>query len=214
MKSARLMAFVILCLFCFAWADPITIGEPVTSQNCIPLGGCYGGSNYQQIYSSSAFPTALSIGTIDFFQTRMVGGTLSSGTFAFYLSSTSTAVTGLDLSSFDNNLGSDNQLFGVFTLTGGPAPSVLSFSGTPFSYDPTLGNLLLDIRVTGYSGSLNPSYYDASHNPSYSRMWEIGAGSVGYGLVTRYSTTSVPEPSTLLLLSGGLGLVAVLRKRC
>jgi len=125
--------------------------------NAFPFGGSIteNPTRYQQVYSGTAFSGPISIGTIQFF--RELAGDLVSGTFTLGLSTTSVAVDALDTVNFDNNLGPDSQFFGSQVLPGGPAPSVLSFTGAAFYYDPTLGNLLLDIQISGFSHTGAPT---------------------------------------------------------
>jgi hypothetical protein len=52
-------------------------------------------------------------------------------------------VNSLSNVNFNSNLGANNAAFASMALSG-TAPSVLSFTGGPFNYDPSQGNLLLD----------------------------------------------------------------------
>src|SRR5271166_1429675 len=81
-------------------ADIIVLGTPAASANCDPFG-CptfFGLGTYQQVYSNSAFPGAMTINDLGFYQSQILhnGGTLAGGTFALSLSYTSAAPGGLD----------------------------------------------------------------------------------------------------------------------
>lgn len=190
------------------------IGLPSSGSNAFPFGGSISAdpTRYQQVYSSTAFSGPIDIGTVQFFR-ETVGGDLASGTFTLSFSTTAVAVDALDTVNFDSNLGLDNQLFVSQVLTGGPAPSVLSFTGTAFHYDPTLGNLLLDIQVSGFSHSGVWAGF-AAHNGDagglFSRAHDFDSGFEGYGLVT--DVIPVPAPGAILLGGIGVGLVGWLRR--
>ena len=193
----------------------VTIGLPASDPNCFPFGGCGEGTRYQQVYSASEFSGAITIGIINFFSVEPTGS-LPSGTFSFSLSTSANPVDALDTVLFDNNVGSDNQLFGVFDLTGQATPSILKFAGTPFVYDPTLGDLLLDMHISGISGG-GASFLARNDDAGglFSRVHDFGGGFTGTGLVTEFlppevpsgddkGPTPIPEPHTLLLVGGGL----------
>jgi len=135
-----------------------------------------------------------------FFKTLSLGGDLNNGTYSLYLSTTSKAVNGLDLINFDNNLGGDNQLFTTQILAGGPAPGTLSFTGSSFTYDPSLGNLLLDIQIAGISHIGLVTGYDAMIDSGglFSRAHDFDSGFENRGLVTEFR--SIPDAPTLFLL--------------
>jgi hypothetical protein len=221
MKSRILllvMAIVVSALLGPAQAG-IIIGSPSSGDNAFPFGGSWSPnpSRYQQVYSGAAFTGSIDIGTIRFFRSSG-GGDLASGTFVMSLSTTSQAVNGLDLVNFDNNLGLDNQLFSTQVLAGGPAPSGLAFMGDAFHYDPTQGNLLLDIQISGFShsGLSNWSSFEARDGDAgglFSRAHDFGSGFNDYGLVTEFEAVPVPAPSAFVLSSVGFGLIRCMRKR-
>ncbi|MCP4962203.1 MAG: hypothetical protein GY925_23410 [Actinomycetia bacterium] len=179
-------------------AQALTIGLPASDTNRYPFSGCIFGqacNHYQQVYDQDEFPGPITITGISF-----QGGTgvLASGTYSLSLSTTQAPVDALDTTDFGSNLGADNSVFSVRVLTGGLAPSVLSFFGTPFHYDPSDGNLLLDIAVTGFvEGTATYLAHNGSAAGVFSRAHNFGTfGYEGYGLVT----TFVPEPDVPLLL--------------
>ena len=89
-----------------------------------------------------------------------------------------------------------------------------SFTGNTFSYDPTLGNLLLDIKITDFShsGFTKVALYDARNVNAggiFSRAHNFNAPNSGvfdgYGLITKFDP--IPEPSSILLL--GFGVIGI-----
>ena len=95
-------------------------------------------------------------------------------------------------------------------LAGGAAPAVLSFPGTTFNYDPTQGNLLVDIQISGIGHSGTPAAYDA-HNDNaggiYSRAHNFDGGFEDYGLKTEF-VVPLPVAAWLALpILAGLGVI-------
>ena len=117
----------------------------------MPFGNA-GASRYQQAYDSSQFTGPVTITGINFFAATLASNLARSytgGTYTLSLSTTPLSVNTInEVSNFDANLGIDNQLFAVATLTGTTDP-VLSFTGAAFDYDPTLGDLLLGVGLCG-----------------------------------------------------------------
>lgn len=189
--------------------------------NGFPFGGPYYGNvggDYQEAYASSDFSGPTLISSIDFFLATDFTGDLYSGTYTLSLSEISTNIGSLSSSNLASNIGSDNTVFETVTLSGS-APNELTFSGTPFLYVPSAGNLLLDISVSGGSGGKGVAFEDNEGvGTAVARYQNFGSGNgLGYGLVTEFdspsSITAAPEPGMLSLLCCGLAGIFVRRLR-
>ena len=217
------MLFSVLCLGWTATAGAsVIIGTPADFPgNCAPFGCVLGDSTrYQQVYNSSSFAVPINITGITFFHTVSNDtGVLNGGTYTVRLSTTSKAVNGLDLVTYDNNLGADNTQ--VFS---GSLPGTVAFGGSftlpssGFLYDPSMGNLLMDILITGASRTAPNVFMDARNGTAgtlFSRATNVvGFGFDSFGLVTQFETeAAVPEPSTAGLLLSGLAAAWALRRR-
>jgi hypothetical protein len=211
-----------------------TIGQPALDYtgSCDPFG-CpqfFGLGTYEQVYSSAAFPGAVTIQALSFFDTVIHnGGQPAGGTFTLDFGYTSMMPDNLSLNSASSNLASANQVFFTGSL---PALSrgVLAFTGTPFSYNPDNGNLLLTVTVSNPSDKYIYLELDEAANVDQTTNAYFGtygghaySGGNDYGgLVTKFTYTtdsnpgSVPEPGTLYSVFGGIlvsGSVATLRRR-
>jgi hypothetical protein len=205
MKKILFSAAVLMWL-ANTWADSTVIGQ-VDSQNQFPFGGAAPsnpGTRYQQAYAAAAFTGigAMSISGIDFLHGF---GFLRPGTYQLSFSTITAGINTLSSTDFNSNLGPDNTLFRTVTLSGATDPT-LTFTGIPYIYNPANGNLLLDIIVS--NGGLNPgAHFDsATNSPAFSRYHNFGTGTIGWGLVTQFDYTPVPEPSSPVLI----GLVVVM----
>ena len=191
---------------------------------------------YQQVYDSSQFSSlgGPKLITEIIFRPDAQSGQAFSSTLSSIqidLSTTSAAPGGLS-NTFANNVGADDKVvYGLGSLSlssafTGPANGPKDFDivinlTTPFLYDPSKGNLLMDVRNFG-GGST--TQFDAVQNSSVTdRVWNTNvnsgtATSSGlYELVTEFAYTSsaVPEPATLVPAISGVLFVlgCVLRRR-
>ena len=215
MKQIRRVLFFLSCVSVSAlFGTSLTLGTN-TGGNSFPFGG--NGTRYQEAYASSYFPGPIAITAISFFGG---GGNLYAGTYQVSLSTITTSVNSLSNTNFNSNLGANNTMFATVALSG-TAPATLTFTGGPFNYDPSQGNLLVDIQIINpVSGSGSTGYQDGNGvGPAgIARYQNFGAGTTGYGMVTRFDygpVIVVPTIPTLsqwgmLLLAGLLAAAGTL----
>jgi hypothetical protein len=221
-KRALMATIALLSIASHATAD-VMVGTPTADpafQDCIAFG-C--GVHAQFIFDSSYFSGPISITELQFFNSDQdpTGDNFEPGTYTFRLSTSANDFSTPD-AVFANNLGPDVQLFATVVIGSNAIPPVFSFAGTPFTYDPANGDLLLEIDKTGTNNSFSGfTDYNADQGFKVSRVWSFDNGPTGnvdinFGPVTNFTTTAVspspvPEPMTLTLT--GLGLAGIAARR-
>jgi len=149
-----------------AFADTVVIPNAQTSveggeSNTLPFGRTLFSNDpyrYQQVYNASGFGEQAAPITIDEIRFRpdsnnFFATTMTVGSIEVRLSTTQAAADGLDNDIFDNNIGSNPTLvysgglvWPIPTVTAAPRPFELAIPlATSFEYDPSGGNLLLEI---------------------------------------------------------------------
>jgi len=220
----RLGVMVVIFLLTCGLASADTTVGATSGGNCYPFlcndSGVSTGQtiDYQQVYSSSAFGATQTINALSFYFNPNFGGTSNvlSGTYDIYLSTTGAAVNGLS-SDPTTNRGGDYTLVDVFSGLVDSNPSFTINLTSPFSYDPTSGNLLLEVIASDQpnfqNGSGNGYLAADSTGTTTSRAWSYGASTIlnpdSNGLVTTFSTPPIAtaEPGSITLL--GIGFLTL-----
>jgi hypothetical protein len=194
-------------------ADPLGNAIPFTNYHFFPA------NRYQQLYAASRFAGPVWIDAIRFENGSSVRQgdptAVGAGTYLVRLGLTDRAENAL-ATDFDANPSGPLATF----LAGDVAAGSLRLAGTPFRFDPALGNLLLDVTVLSQVdfSSLGLDFSrDAADGTS--RVFNTFPAPFApttvrqdaFGLLTTFETRSaaVPEPATLALLAAGLGVLAL-----
>lgn len=210
-----------------------------SGNNSYPFNSGFPSQRYQQVYGNSAFSSLTGpvlITQIAFRPDGNFGSAFSNVTLPnvqIDLSTTNAVVDNLS-TTFANNVGANDAVVfsGPLTLSSadtGPAGGPMAFDIvinllTAFFYDPSAGNLLMDVR--NFSGGSGVSQLDAEASGSdamsrvYTESQGVNAASVNpgendtVGLVTQFTVTPVPEPGMSALVGMALvGAMGAVRRR-
>lgn len=199
-------------------ASEVTFGDPASATytgDCTP--GCT--PTIQTVYSRDAFPGTVQIDSLSLW----LQGYGDLAPLTITLSTTNKSWDGLS-TTFAENAGPDAALFfsGVAPVVDGVLKT--TFVGTPFVYDPSLGNLLVEIKSDS-SYILNSAYTSWASSVQAERMFTFTPGKLtadydepsGYVFVTTFGVSDVvggvPEPTTWALMIGGFGLIGGTMRR-
>jgi hypothetical protein len=222
--SACLAAALSCLLVNTSRADFLLVGQDPNTEQLVPFGLDSDGpsdpsTRYQQIYNANLFGhSPISITTLTFYATPALGGggTFNPVSYQFSLSTTTQTVAGLS-TNMAANVGSNSAAFRTVT-SAGSAPAVWTISGTPFVYDPSKGNLLLDIQIFGQTstGTFLGAGFDGltdfgGASSSVSNFISPIAATPA-GLVTGLTFNTVPAPPAMILMALGLGGLAGVRR--
>jgi hypothetical protein len=228
------MTLKALCLFSMLsfttvmHAD-LTLGS-YDGPNCIPFMCNTSGTNvglsydYQEAYNSAKFSGSTSISSITWYLwPPSVSNVFLGGSYTFYWGY---SAVGLNLTAnLAANLSGSESLLGTWNVPAGgfPMGSSATFSSfIPFSYDPSAGDLLVEIVVYDQDNvpntGLNGYNWSDTVGGNVARAWCAptqgcnGNDVFGGALVTTFGTT--PESGTIVLLGSGLlGAVGILRRK-
>jgi hypothetical protein len=199
------------------------------------IAGSIASLEAQDIWDSSQFPAGDLLISSLAFRLKPGTGSINSTITSFDLHmSTTTATTSTMSTTFATNRGADYTLVGsggAGTLWSSPGCSAASITcpfditftlGTPFLYDPSKGNLLIDFEFFGYVGT-GTGVFDVENfsapghavSELISKTAGLATGSLEYSdSITQLGYTPVPEPASFALMLGGLGVLAAIRRRC
>lgn len=187
-----------------------------------PVSDYAAGGEYQQLYSQSSFSGLVDINSISFASASLSSPTTVTYNVTIGLSTTSIQASSLN-TNFKANEGSNFKSVYSGTMTANLLANNtfdLLFPTAPFLYDPSQGNLLLDVVVNSAAQSTgNATFLQNNLNQTARVYQQYGQGTVevdpNYGLYTRFgvsaATSAVPEPAPLWFLTVGFLALALFR---
>jgi hypothetical protein len=188
-------------------------------------GGFSTVGRYQQIFDYSAFPGPITIRSM-LFRRDWTGSSFDvTYDLEVYLEATTHGVLLADSYETNYGTGAPTKVFGgavdgaavhlVSDSIGSPRPfdAGITFS-TPFLYDPSAGNLLVEIRNTTLQAIVLDGvddYYNGQRVQNlHGAIDEDPASVYGGGLVIEFSEgAAAPEPGTISLLLAGIALAGI-----
>jgi hypothetical protein len=185
----------------------VIVGMPANSNNCIPFScSAAFGTHNQQSYSATDFSSSITITGLAFFAAALTPTVSIDGNYTISLSYSALPANSLS-STFANNVGSNSTT--VFSGTLGEnnvATFTIPFT-TSFTYNPTLGALLLNVVVNSSTGPDSQLLQATSPFPGGERVFGFGTTGLvdSLGLVTDFQTAVVPGP---VVGAGIPGLIA------
>jgi hypothetical protein len=225
--SLSALATAVLLAAAPAHAQDVSFGGPVGGSNAFPFNDYhfFPANRYQQLYTGSQFAQPVLIDAIRFTNTASVAGgfpgSIAAGTYLVRFAVTDRPENGLG-TDFDANVGGYTATFFSGTLAGG----LLRIAGNPYLFDPSRGNLLMDVTVLSQdpyaflSLDFSRSSTDGTSRvfntfplpftPSIVRVDDFGLNTT---FETRPAVVATPEPASLALVAGGLGLFVVFTRR-